>query len=146
MTQTSDNNSSSNRLDRIEAVLEQIVVDRQADRQETSELRSSLTELSSSLAQLTRRVDNLVERQGRYEEQNQYNISELVRGQSLMTQVIRHLSEGQAEMAQTMAQSQARFETTIARIDETLASLAAGQERQERILDYLMRRVNGGGT
>ncbi|OCR02693.1 hypothetical protein BCD67_15890 [Oscillatoriales cyanobacterium USR001] len=102
---------------------------------------------------LIRRLDNLTDRVIRFEEQTQINVSQLIRGQTLMTQLLRQLTEGQAEIAQTQSQLATRqglMEETIRRLEEgqelmreIQTSLAAGQERQERILDYLLRRVNG---
>ncbi|MCL1464680.1 hypothetical protein [Argonema galeatum] len=172
MTQTPSANGNSSRLDRIEAILErtvtdrevdrqeinelrsaltqlttQTVTDREADRQQTNELRSALTQLTTqtvadreadrqqtnelreALTQLTRRVNNFVERMERYREQNDANYSELLRGQASIIEVIRQLTLGQAQLQQT-----------VVRIEETQASLAAAQERQERILDYLILR------
>ena len=136
MTQTPSNNGNSSRLDRIEAILERTV-------ENNTELRSALTQLTQQVGTLTdgvdtltnrvdivtRRMDNFVERVGRYEEQNTLNNSELVRGQAMMTDVIRQLTLGQV-----------RLEQAIVEIKETQASLTAAQERQERILDYLIRR------
>ncbi|MCL1475425.1 hypothetical protein, partial [Argonema antarcticum] len=125
----------------------QTVADREADRQQTNELRETLAQLATqtvadreadrqqmnelreALTQLTRRVNNFIERMERYREQNDANYSELLQGRAMIIDVIRQLTLGQG-----------RMEQAIQGIQETQASLAAAQERQERILDYLIRR------
>ncbi|MFB2974070.1 hypothetical protein ACE1CD_34325 [Aerosakkonema sp. BLCC-F183] len=154
MTQTPSNNGNSSRLDRIEAILErtvedknelrsaltqltaQTVADREADRQDKNELRSALT-------QLTGRVNNLVERMGRYQEETAFNNSELARGQAMMTDLIRQLTLRQIqsdERQMQLEQTQAQIAQTQEQMREMQASILAAQERQERILDYLIRR------
>ncbi|MBD2179701.1 hypothetical protein H6S82_21475 [Planktothrix sp. FACHB-1355] len=89
---------------------------------------------------------------GRYQEETAFNNSELVRGQAMMTDpdLIRELTLRQMqsdERQMQLEQSQVRLEQTQAQIAQTQeqmremqASILAAQERQERILDYLIRR------
>ncbi|MBZ8179814.1 MAG: hypothetical protein SAL07_12610 [Oscillatoria sp. PMC 1051.18] len=52
---------STERLDRIEGILDKLIVDRQADRQEVGELRSSVSELRLSVGELNSTVNSLVQ-------------------------------------------------------------------------------------
>ena len=143
MTRAPDNSGNSSRLDRIEAILEHSVSDQAKLREsllqltqrvddmasDRAELRESLlqliqrvddmasdrAELRESLLQLTQRVGKIVDRMTQFEEKTELEISELVRGRAIMTEALRTITE-------------------------TQLSLKAGQERQERLLDYLMRK------
>lgn len=133
MTQTASNNGNYSRLDRSEAILERTV-------ENNTELRSALSQRTQQADTfidrvdiVTRRMDNFVERVGRYEEQTDRNISELLRMQVTTNEAIRQLIQGQIRLKETQVQMQ----QTVAQIEEAQTSLAAAQERQERILNYL---------
>jgi hypothetical protein len=88
MTQTPTNSNSSDRLDRIEAILERFI------------------------------------------EQSDRNISQLAQEQTITNQVLRQLIETQIET-----------DKAINQMVEIQASLAAEQEKQERLFEYLIRRL-----
>jgi hypothetical protein len=91
MTQTPTNNNSSDRLDRIEVILERFI------------------------------------------EQSDRNISQLAREQTITNQVLRQLIE-----------TQIQTDKAINKMVEIQASLAVEQEKQERLLEYLIRRLEVG--
>lgn len=91
MTQTPTNSNSSDRLDRIEAILERFI------------------------------------------EQSDRNISQLAKEQTITNQVLRQLIE-----------TQIQTDKAINKMVEIQASLAAEQEKQERLLEYLIRRLEVG--
>ncbi|MFB2834116.1 hypothetical protein ACE1CI_37080 [Aerosakkonemataceae cyanobacterium BLCC-F50] len=91
MTQTPTNSNSSDRLDRIEVILERFI------------------------------------------EQSDRNITQLAREQTITNQVLRQLIETQIET-----------DKAINKMVEIQASLAAEQEKQERLLEYLIRRLEVG--
>ena len=68
----------------------------------------------------------------RFEEKTDNSLSDLNQGQKETVALIRQLVQGLERIEQGQAEMR-----------ETQASLIAGQERQERILDYLLRRVDG---
>lgn len=91
MIETPSNSNSSDRLDRIEAILERFI------------------------------------------EQSDRNINQLAREQTITNQVLRQLIE-----------TQIQTDKAINQMIEIQASLAAGQEKQERLLEYLIRRLEVG--
>lgn len=91
MNQTPSNSNSSDRLDRIEAILERIA------------------------------------------EQSDRHITQLIQGQAITNEVLRQLIE-----------TQIQTDKAITQMVEIQASLAAGQEKQERLLEYLIRRLEVG--
>lgn len=91
MSQTPTNSNSSDRLDRIEAILERFI------------------------------------------EQSDRNISQLAQEQTITNQVLRQLIE-----------TQIQTDKAINKMVEIQASLAAEQEKQERLLEYLIRRLEVG--
>lgn len=91
MSQTPTNSNSSDRLDRIEAILERFI------------------------------------------EQSDRNITQLAREQTITNQVLRQLIE-----------TQIQTDKAINKMVEIQASLAAEQEKQERLLEYLIRRLEVG--
>ena len=150
MTQTRENYS---RLDRIEAILERTVsdqaelrgsmiqltkrVDTLTDRVDTlTEQVTVLTQrvdtLTEQVTVLTQRVDNILGRMIRFEEKTDNQFSDLAQGQKETVGLLRQLVQGLNRMEQRQTE-----------MGETQASLIAGQERQERILDYLLRRIDG---
>lgn len=88
---------------------------------------------------MTTNQPNRLDRIEALAEQNREDINVLVQGQT-------RLQEVQLESAQTQAQlgrTQELLAEVLADVRTNLSELRAGQERQERILDYLIRR-NGG--
>ncbi|MFB2939339.1 hypothetical protein ACE1B6_29140 [Aerosakkonemataceae cyanobacterium BLCC-F154] len=91
MSQTPTNSNSSDRLDRIEAILERFI------------------------------------------EQSDRNISQLAQEQTITNQVLRQLIE-----------TQIQTDKAINQMVQIQATLAAEQEKQERLLEYLIRRLEVG--
>jgi len=107
MTQTPSNSNSSDRLDRIEVILERI----------------------------TERLNILTERVAHFTEQTDRNISQLVQEQAITNEVLRQLIERQIQTDEAITQ-----------MVKIQVSLAAEQEKQERLLEYLIRRLEGGNV
>lgn len=91
MSQTPTNSNSSDRLDRIEAILERFI------------------------------------------EQSDRHISQLIQEQTITNEVLHQLIE-----------TKIQTDKAIDKMIEIQASLAAGQEKQERLLEYLIRRLEVG--
>lgn len=144
MTQKPSNNGNSSRLDRIEAILERTVTDREVDRQEINELRSALE-------QLTRRVNNLVERVTLLEDNRpSYGSSDFGEQQASIIETFSQIKE----INDSLATSRSLFYQTQQGLDKTnislqenntsldtlKAALEAAKERQERMLDYIRQK------
>ncbi|XWK91255.1 MAG: hypothetical protein U7127_14740 [Phormidium sp.] len=93
MSQTPTNSNSSDRLDRIEAILERFI------------------------------------------EQSDRHISQLIQEQTITNEVLHQLIE-----------TKIQTDKAINQMIQIQASLAAGQEKQERLLEYLIRRLEGGNV
>ena len=99
---------------RVDTLTEQVTV-----------LTQRVDTLTEQVTVLTQRVDNLVERMIRFEEKTDNRFYDLNQGQKETIALVRQVAQELAEMR------------------ETQSSMKAGQERQERILDYLLRRIDG---
>ncbi len=103
----------------------------------------TLREHEQSIQSLTNVVDNMtgnihivLDVLAKLQDQTARGLVELVRSQTVSSEAIRHIAEGQSKII--IAQTQLVEEQM--RVRELIATLAAGQAENEQILNYLLRQ------
>ena len=136
---------SIDRLSRIEAILERIAQDREADRRETAELRSQITQAQETsqreTAELRLAVSELRSQIAQAQETSQRETAELRLAVSALLQTV-ELHQQKHELAERrLAQMQAASERKFAQIWEEIKGI---RTENQRILEHLFGQQENG--
>lgn len=96
---------------------------------------SSITKMTVVVESLTTHINTILLMLTKLQEQTGMSLTELARSQSISGDAIRQLAEGQNQIVQT----QTKIAQEQIRLQELIATLIAGHEEHEQILDYLLR-------